>query len=213
MKLLFFVGTVAAIFALLLGSELWWRKKQPDSEISRKFIHLTVGSFVAFWPFFLSWNQIRLLSLGFVVVVLVSKWLNIFQAIHSVQRPTWGEIYFALVVGGLTFLTHSKAVYAASLLQMSLADGMAAIVGVEYGIKRGKKYLIFGHAKSVVGTLAFFLTSLALILGYSLGARHLDPIYIVAIPAAATVVENLAVQGLDNLVVPLGVALILEWLR
>src|SRR5690242_6050840 len=100
--ILLLFGTVALVFLVLLASEAYWRKHQPDSEISCKFIHLSIGSFVAFWPFFLSWNEIRLLSLAFVLAVAISKWLNIFQAIHSVQRPTWGEVYFALAVGLLT---------------------------------------------------------------------------------------------------------------
>jgi len=207
--LLLFASTVALVFLILCLSEYWWRRHPSDSELSRKFIHITVGSFVAFWPFFLSWNQIRLLSVAFVVVVLVSKWLHVFQAIHSVQRPTWGEIYFALVVGLLTFITHSKAVYAASLLQMSLADGMAAIVGVEYGIKRGKKYHVFGHSKTIIGTLTFFVVSFALLFGYSADTSRLSLAWVGIIAAGATVLENLAVAGVDNLLVPLLVALVL----
>jgi len=204
-----FIAAVAFIFLVLCASELWWRKRQPDSELSRKFVHLTVGSFVAFWPFFMSWNQIRLLSLGFVVVVLISKWLNIFQAIHSVQRPTWGEMYFALVVGLLTFITHSKGIYAASLLQMSVADGMAAIVGVEYGIKKSKGYRVFGHPKTIVGTITFFLISLAILFGYSADTMRLAWVGVLGLAAGATILENLAVAGLDNLLVPLFVALVL----
>jgi len=201
-----FLATVALVFLLLMGSELWWRKRRPDSELSRKFVHLTVGSFVAFWPFFLSWNEIRILSAAFIVVVLLSKWLNIFQAIHSVQRPTWGEIYFALVVGLLTFVTHSKSIYAAALLQMSLADGMAAIVGVEYGIKRGKEYLVFGHPKTLIGTLTFLLISWAILFGYSADISRLSLVYVASFGAGAAIIENLAVAGLDNLLVPLVIA-------
>lgn len=208
-----FLATVALVFILLVLSELWWRKRQPDSELSRKFIHLTVGSFVAFWPFFLSWNEIRLLSAAFIIVVLVSKRLNIFQAIHSVQRPTWGELYFALVVGLLTFVTHSKGIYAAALLQMSLADGMAAIVGVEYGVKRGKAYLVFGHPKTVIGTLTFLLISLAILFGYSADTARLSLLYVAVIGVGATIIENLAVAGLDNLLVPLATAAILAALN
>ena len=209
MKFIYLLGTVGIVLALLLASEFWWRKRQPDSELSRKFIHLTVGCFVAFWPFFLSWNEIRLLSLAFIVVIAVSKWLNIFQAIHSVQRPTWGEVYFAFVVGLLTFVTHSKGIYAAGLLQMSLADGMAAIVGVEYGVKRGKKYLVLGYPKTIIGTVTFFLISLAILFGYSADGSMLSLAYVVAIAAGATALENVAVAGLDNLLVPLMVAVVL----
>ena len=200
--------TTLAVFIILLGSELWWRWKHPKGEFSRKFIHITVGTFVAFWPFFLSWDEIRLLAVGFVLTVAVSKWLHIFRSIHSVQRPTWGEVYFALVVGLLTFVTHSKGIYAASLLQMSLADGLAAIVGVRFG--KASRYLVFGHPKSLVGTTTFLVTSLVLLTGYVLTGHDLAPLHLIGLAILSTAVENLGVAGLDNLLVPIMIALVLS---
>jgi len=201
---LFLIGTIALVALILCLSELWWRKRQPNSEFSRKFVHLSVGTFVAFWPFFLSWHEIQLLSLAFVIGVLLSKWLNIFQAIHSVARPTWGEIYFALVVGLLTFVTHSKGVYAAALLQMSIADGLAAVLGVRYGMKH--RYHVFGHTKTILGTATFFVVSLVLLLGYGAWSNNLASLVAVVLSLVATGVENIAVGGLDNLLIPLLIA-------
>ena len=107
-----FVLTIVIVFVLLSFNELWWRRHTLHSELSRKFIHVTVGSFVASWPYFLSWHQIQLLSIAFLIVIAVSKYLRIFQAIHSVQRPTWGEALFAAAVGAVTLITHDKAIYA-----------------------------------------------------------------------------------------------------
>ena len=176
-------------------------------EFSRKFIHITVGSLVAFWPFFLSWRQIQLLSIAFLIVVVVSKYLHLFQAIHSVQRPTYGELYFALAVGIVPFITHDKWIYMAALLQMSLADGLAAIMGSRYG---KQSYLVFGHTKSVVGTVTFFVVSLSILIGYIyLSGDDLSALLILSVAAGAAVLENLAVRGLDNLLLPIMVAVIL----
>jgi phytol kinase len=203
-----FVFTVLVVFVLLSLNELWWRKHPVHSELSRKFIHVTVGSFVAFWPYFLSWRQIQILSIAFLLVVVASKYLHVFQAIRSVQRPTWGEVFFAVAVGAITLITHDKAIYAASLLQMSLADGMAAVIGTRYGNRQ--KYLVFGYAKSVLGTLTFFIISLLILIGFShYSHAQLGLTAIVGIGAAASVIENLAIRGLDNLLVPLAVALLL----
>lgn len=199
--------TVLAVFLILMGNEIWWRHRTVHSEFSRKFAHITIGSFVAFWPFFLSWRDILGLSAAFLVVVAISKYLKVFQAIHSAQRPTLGEIFFAISVGTITLITHDKWIYAAALLQMALADGLAAIIGV-YGNRL--RYLIFGHTKSVAGTLSFFFVSLII-----LGAfRHwsglpLELSYAATIAALATIVENLSVFGLDNLLVPVLVAFML----
>ena len=200
--------SVLAVFLVLLLSEYGWRRHWLANEFGRKFVHITVGSFVAFWPFYMSWDQIRLLSVAFLVVVLISNQFKLFHAINSVQRPTFGEICFAAVVGLLTFVTHSKGIYAASLLQMSLADGLAAIIGTRYG--RDNKYHVLGHLKSVIGTLTFFVVSLALLVGYGLySVAGVSLGLALAGSLGATVIENLAPLGLDNLFVPLFVGVLL----
>jgi len=196
------------VFALLSLNEVWWRKHTVHSELSRKFVHVSVGSFVAFWPYFLGWPEIQFLSIAFLAVVALSRYLHIFQAIHSVQRPTWGEVLFAIAVGACTLITHDKAIYAAALLQMSLADGMAAVIGTRYGNRQ--KYLVFGYAKSVLGTLTFFIVSLLILLGFSHYAHaQLSLAWIFGIGATASAIENLAIRGLDNVLVPLAVATLL----
>jgi phytol kinase len=201
------VITILATFVLLVLSELWFRRRGNRGELSRKFVHITVGSFAALWPLFLSWGQIRLLSLAFLVVIGISKYFGIFKAIHSVQRPTWGEVFFAIVAGGLTFITHSKGIYAAALLQMSLADGLAAVIGVRYG---KHKYYVFRHAKSIEGTATFFVTSVIILIGFSVYSHHIGVASIALIAAFAALIENVGIRGSDNLLVPLVVALLLQ---
>lgn len=197
------------ICAVLGISELGWRKQWLDNEVGRKFVHVTVGTFVAFWPFFLSWNQIRLMSVAFLVVVAASDYFKVFRAIHSVQRPTFGEVFFAITVGLLTYITHSKGVYAAALLQMSLADGFAAIFGVRYG--RENKYHLLGHTKSVAGTATFVAVSLAVLVGYSAwSVAGLSTPVILFGALGAALLENISPFGLDNLIAPLFIGLLLS---
>ncbi|MCA9327189.1 hypothetical protein KDA14_01540 [Candidatus Saccharibacteria bacterium] len=209
MELIKIAITVVVVLAILLFSEFGWRKYWLHGEIGRKFVHITVGTFVAFWPYFLEWDSIRLLSLAFFVVVLASMHLKIFQALGSVQRPTYGEIFFALSVGLLTLITQSKGVYAAAILQMALADGFAAIVGGHYGTQN--KYHLFGRTKSIVGSLTFFVISLALLIGYATFSDNgLAWQYILAGALGATLLENMAALGFDNLLVPVAIGLLLE---
>jgi len=206
---MYVVLSVLTVFLILMCSEIGWRRHLLKGELGRKFVHILVGSFVAFWPFFMSWTQIRVLSLAFLVVVIISDRLKIFKAIHSVQRPTFGEICFALVVGLLTLVTRSKGIYAAALLQMSLADGFAAVVGTRYG--GNNKYHLLSHTKSVVGTLAFIATSAVILAGYSAFSVHgpltLSQAAIGVLGAAA--LENIGLFGLDNLIVPLFIGALL----
>jgi phytol kinase len=205
MKLLL---TVAVIFILLVVCEVWWRRQRPHDEFSRKFIHLTVGSFVAFWPFFLSWQQIYLLSLAFLLVVGVSRQFGVFQAIHSVQRPTLGEFFFAgaVIVTGL--ITHNKWVYAAALLQMSLADGLAAVIGTRFG--GAFKYTVLGHTKSLIGSITFAVVSAIILISLNQQLPHeLGLGLIVGLSLAGSLLENLSVMGVDNLLIPVAFALVL----
>lgn len=201
--------SVFVVLVLLVVSEIWWRRTRVHSEISRKFSHITVGTFVAFWPFFLSWREILGLSLMFLAGITFSKYMNIFKAIHSVQRPTVGEVFFALAVGSIALVTHDKWIYAAALLQMSLADGLAAVLGVRFG--RRHRYLVFGQVKSIVGTSVFAVVSFAILIAYGhYGGFSLNWAMMTGITLLSALIENLAVFGLDNLLVPLLVALALR---
>lgn len=200
---------IAIVGLLLVGNELWSRRKNLHEEFSRKFIHISVGCLVAFWPWWLSWTEIRWLSVAFLAGVGLSKLLGVFQALHSVQRPTWGEFFFAISVGGLTFLTHNKWIYATALLQMALADGLAAVIGVRYG--NGQGYSVFGHRKTLIGTLVFLLTSMIILVWYQAASgANISIIKLDFIALLASAIENLAVAGFDNLLVPLVVVALLR---
>jgi len=199
---------IIVVFFLLVINEWWWRSRKNIDELSRKFIHITVGCFVAFWPYFLSWNQIRFLSVAFLVVVGLSKYFNIFKAIHAMTRPTWGEVCFALAVGLVTFITTSKEIYATSLLQMALADGVAAVAGIRYG--KPYEYAVFEHTKSLVGTGGFLLVSYLILLSFSVFSVSIGIGWCLLIAVVATTFENVSVKGLDNLTVPLAVAFMLR---
>jgi len=204
-----FILSILAVCLILVAGEFGWRRHWLNNEVGRKFVHITVGSFVAFWPFFLSWSQIRLISVAFLVAVLVSNHFKIFHAIHSVQRPTFGEVFFAITVGLLTFVTHSKGVYAAALLQMSAADGFAAIVGTRYG--RDNKYHLLGHTKSIAGTAAFTATAIIILAGYSMASVvGLSVPIVVFGSVAAALLENISPFGLDNITVPLFIGILLS---
>jgi len=202
--------TVFIVFLILAINERWARRQGKHNELSRKFVHLVVGSFVATWPFYLRWREIGLLSLAFLVVVTLSKALNIFHAIHTVQRPTWGEAFFALAVGLVALISRDQWIYAAALLQMSLADGLAAVIGTRFGLR--SRYSIFGATKTVLGTLTFFIVSLLVLITYGHFSGHpLDPAWMLVVSGLASLVENVGIKGSDNLLVPLLVALFLAY--
>lgn len=201
---------VAAIvvFLILVFAE-YLSRRGVHSELTRKLVHMMVGTFVAFWPFFLSWRQIQFMSLAFLIVVLASLKLRVFDSVHGVNRHTMGEVLFAAVIGILAFIVSNKFVFAAAMLHLSLADGFAAIIGLAWG--ENSTYKIMGRTKSLVGSLAFFFTSLGIMIWYA-AFSHLgySAITTVWLPVMATVAENISGEGTDNMVVPLLVALVLS---
>lgn len=203
------VGTV------LLVSEYLWRTNRFHSESSRKFVHIIVGTFIATWGFFMTKQQIQVLSLVLLVGVLLSMKLSLFSSVHGVSRRTWGEPLFAATIGIVATITSSEYIFAAAILHLSLADGLAAIIGVKYGGKTG--YKLFGHYKTLIGSLVFYVTSLSItawVIMYgpsSFGTHELT--LLLGLPIVTTVAENLAVNGMDNLVVPMIVVVVLEFIE
>jgi phytol kinase len=199
---------VLVTFCVLIYSEWLARAKQIHAELTRKFVHITVGTFVAFWPFFLNWSEIELLSLAFFVVVALSIKYNVFRSIHAVKRNIIGELMFAVIIGLLAVVCSSKWVFMAAMLNLSLADGLAAIVGIGWG--ESNTYKVFGHTKSRAGTAAFFVSSLCIMIVYGLFAHSgISFLTILWLPVLATVAENISVEGTDNFVVPMLIALVL----
>lgn len=199
---------VIAIFIILVLAEFAARTTKIHAEFTRKFVHMMVGSLVAFWPFFMSWRQIEFLSVAFLGVILVSVRFTIFHSIHTVPRQAVGEILFAMVIGLLAAASSTKWIFTASMLHLALGDGFAAVVGVAWG--KMNQYKVFGRTKSFAGTGAFLAISLLIMAAYVVftsAPANLTTLVIVPLVAAAT--ENLAVNGTDNLVMPLLVAILL----
>ncbi len=201
---------ILVVFLLLSTVEYLRRDKLSSSEYTRKFIHISVGSFVAFWPYFLSWRQIELLATAFFVVILISRTQTIFSSIHSVGRKTFGELLFAAVIGISAMITHNHLIFTIAILHLSLADGLAAVVGMKYGKKQS--YKVLGHHKSIPGTATFWICSVILLSVYfaiSHATGFLPTIF--WLPVLAALLENIGIYGTDNLLVPMIVLIALRY--
>lgn len=207
--MLWTVPAVLIVFCLLLLAEYGSRTKQIHAELTRKFVHMSVGSFVAVWPFFLSWHWVELLSVAFLATLLISIKFNIFRSIHAVKRGVAGELLFAVAIGVLALLVRDKWVFLAAMLNLSLGDGVAAIAGTLWG--GGTQYKIFGRTKSWVGTGAFLIVSVLVSIFYvAAGPAHPGFTVLVMVPIIATLAENVGTHGADNVVMPVLVALVLS---
>jgi dolichol kinase len=204
---------VAGTAVILLASEYLCQKRILKGEFARKFVHIITATFAAFWPLFLSFPQIAILSVLFVVVLVIVKKLNLFTSLKSARRATYGEIWYAVGIGASALIFQDAAVYAIAVLHMALADGFAAVVGVA----AKKKTTIFkfnGHTKTIIGSTTFFVISYALNLVYwfalegsvlnSGGMSVMTPIiFSIVSSTLLTLVEIISPKGSDNVIVPL----------
>jgi phytol kinase len=202
---------VLFIFVIIVTGEILWRCKILKSEWSRKFVHIGVGTFVAFWPFFTSFRWVQLLALAFLGTILMSRWLHIFKGIHSVKRKTLGEVFYPIGIGLAALLTTNKYIFAAAILHLSLADGLAAIMGLKYG--KRERYKVGKQTKSIIGTTTFCAVSAVIMIWLILSplalAQSLWPV-ILAMPLVTALVEAVAPGGSDNLFIPLSVIGLLQ---
>ena len=200
------IGIGGVAFILVVAEVLGAAKLIRQAELSRKFVHIMAATFIATWPFFMSFGAIQVLSIILLAVVFVSKKGSIFGSVHGVSRLTYGEFLFPIAVFLSAALAGSEWVFAAAMLHLGLADGLAAVVGVQ---SLGNHiYKVFGHAKSLIGSLVFLTVSVtvtAAIVFWADASSYgsLAVPLLIWLPVTATLTENFAVYGTDNLLVPL----------
>jgi phytol kinase len=208
---------VAGVFIFLVLVEFITRKQHLKGESPRKLIHIGVGSFVAFWPFFMSIHSVLWLSAALFIVVFISKFFHIFESIHTVRRYTMGELFFPLGIGLAALLAQSKWIFLAAVLHMSLADGLAGLIGMRFAKKRRGVYKVFGRVKTIAGSTTFFVASAFItswvILCSNAGFSQTAWPVIIVLPVLATFLENVSPDGSDNLFVPLFVVGVLGSLQ
>lgn len=193
---------IGPIFVLLLISEVLWRRKILRGESARKTLHIIIGSYVALWPRFLSFQQIQIISVALLAVVLLSHRLHLFHAINDVRRKTWGDSLYAVGIGLTATLTSSPWIFAVAVLHMSVADGFAGLLGSRYG--KQNQYKVFGNTKSIIGTVTFIVLSFVILALFSRSCpTQTAPLVIALLPFMAALVENIGVRGTDNVMIPL----------
>lgn len=198
------IACLGGILGILAIAEFLWRNKILKGEYLRKFVHTSSGVFIAFWPWFISWQAIRGIGFAMAAVIIANRAFGALHFSTRLERFTVGEMVFALAVSLSATLTDIKVFFMAAMLVLALADSGAALFGMHYGKKW--KYKVFGQRKTVIGSMACWLIALA-VLGIGLLFSNIlsFPHYILTIvilPPILTVLENLGVFGLDNLLLP-----------
>ncbi|NBU33048.1 hypothetical protein EBZ38_02555 [bacterium] len=198
---------------LLLVSEVLWRKKIISGEFGRKYVHMSIGIFIATWPFFMLLEIIQLIGCAAIVVLFLSRKFNIFHAIHDVKRTTYGDILYPLSIVLISLLAQTDWIFSLAVLFLAVPDGMAAIAGKKLGNKHGN-INVWNSKKTIVGTCTYVLFAYIVIgVGLLIGGKNTlvsNAGIVVLLPLVTAILEVISPYGLDNFTVPLVVVLTLN---
>jgi phytol kinase len=196
--------------AIVLTAELLHRYTDTESEHVRKVVHIGTGNVILLaWLLQLpTWVGITSAILA-GIITLISYRLPILPGVNSVGRKSLGTFFYAVSIGIMTAVfwpMHLPYYGVIGILIMAWGDGLAAIIGQQFG---KHPYTILGNTKSWEGTFTMLLVSYAIVSIVLVSVQgNIWQTWVVGIPVAivATAVESIAQWGLDNLTVPLSSA-------
>ncbi len=208
---------VLSLLAGLVGALAYYQKnKQPHPELVRKLLHIGMGLVTLSFPWIFStaWPVILLAVLAVIALLAVKfiKTKSISNVVHGVARQSLGEIYFPISIAIIFTLSQDAPIlYIIPVLILTLADAVAALIGVRYGTI---KYTTSDGVKSTEGSIAFFtmallVTLIPLLLFTEVGRTETLLIALI-IATLVMYIEAVSWQGLDNLFIPLGGFLLLK---
>lgn len=205
--------TIALPFGVL-GLAAVVQKLGGSAEFSRKIVHILLSNWIllAIAVYRNEWTA-SILPAVFIPLNYLSYRKGLFSAIERDEDNTPGTIWYAVSLFLLCFASYSLDMpwlAACGMLAMGYGDGLGALIGKQWG---KSKFPGLYSKKSLEGLFSVMIFS-----GLSVGiicavyAPDIAPNFALyaalscAVPAAA--LELFTPRGLDNLSLPLGVALI-----
>jgi len=152
-------------FALFGISEWLFYRGEKKVEYTRKLVHISTGLIALSFPFFIEafWQMIILCG-SFLLLMTVCEKMNWLKSITSVERKSYGSWLFALIVLVCFWVQqqfNSTLYYYLPILILSISDPLAALIGKKVNYK---PLQVFGQIKSIGGSIAFFLSSLVILI-------------------------------------------------
>lgn len=205
------VASVAAWLSLLAVLALAVRRRwNGQREWSRKLVHIGTGAVVPIaWAFGIS-QTIAVPAAGAITVLAaLNHRIRVLPAIEDVDRRSYGTIAYGASITMLLWLywPAQPVAVCAGVLVMALGDGLAGLIGP---LVSSWSWSVWGQRKSVLGTGAMATASLVVLFALQVVAKAQGlaappALVLLAITAAAVLLEQCAVLGLDNFTVPVAV--------
>jgi phytol kinase len=205
-------AAVAAWLALLAASAMAVRRRwngegsSGQREWSRKLVHIGSGAVVLIaWAFAIDRRIAVPAAATITLLAALNHRLRVLPAVEDVGRASYGTVAYGASITLLLwqFWPSQPATVAAGVLVMALGDGLAGLVGPLWP---SPSWQVLSQKRSLLGTGTMAGASLVVLSGLSLAVGGPSWPQLLLITTAATLLEQLAVAGIDNLTVPLGVA-------
>lgn len=203
---------------LLAVNELIYRFRKIPGEISRKAAHMLATLSTLPFPYLFDshWYVMILASIFFFVLLLTKSGKQL-GSIHDIERSSMGSyllpvaIYIAFLISSLL---DNRLLFILPMLILAISDPLAALVGISLE-KYNHRIILFKYDthKSVFGTSTFFFSAffISTIAIYFINDTiTLSDVFVTLIVAlVSSITELLCRWGLDNLLIPLSVILVL----
>lgn len=184
-----------------------------SSELSRKLVHILLGNWVFFTPYFTELWAVVLVPLVFIVINSLSLKYNLISAMER-DDDSLGTVYYAIslfILSGAGFLLNWELLPFIGILTMAYGDGLAAVVGQKWG---KKKPFSFAPEKTIAGSMMVAITSFIVTVGFIHIFGRMGKVEVVSIPMlifigiltsiVSVFIELTGKKGSDNLTLPIG---------
>jgi phytol kinase len=214
LRILAVISLVLLVFAV---AEILRKFAGTRVEVTRKFVHIVAGLITLSFPYlFISHFSILILLACFVLLLLSSRGYQFLESVNAIKRRSLGSFAYPFTIYACFVVYTVKAsliYYNLPLLVFILCDPLAAFVGIQ---TKWKPYRIGTDTKTLGGSLAFLFGSFLLATFFLFFYEQLPVttilLYSIIISVVASFAEAISPFGLDNLIVPLSMLLLLDLL-
>nr|YP_009530642.1 hypothetical protein PMNZ_388 [Paulinella micropora]AXY63331.1 hypothetical protein PMNZ_388 [Paulinella micropora] len=189
---------------LYLAGIVLYQKWPYQKEWMRKLLHIGTGPVIL-----IAWitSIPRTINLGIGILtissILVNYRLMLIPIIEAIDRRSYGTLAYGLAVTILLWFYWPKEPTSimAGLMVMGFGDGLAGLLGSTFS---SPCWRVWGQRKSIIGTLTMLLVSImVLVILSTFSSMPINYKGIINLAVIATILEQLAISGWDNLIIPL----------
>lgn len=206
--------SILFIVCIMIAAKVF---EKSGKEVTRKFIHIMVSNWwIIAMVFFDNMWCAAIVPTIFVIVNYISYKSDLIKVMEredgEENKDSMGTVYYAFSLLVLSLITfgplaskiepfYSKLIGLCGAVVMGYGDGLAAVIGQRF---KSKEYKIGDSKKTVAGSIAMFVITLMIMIGfyYYVGASYWI-IKAIIVSVIMTIIEAVSPKGTDNISVPL----------